>query len=232
MVKAETGVISTLAGTGLAGFSGDGGPAHQATLNEPAALIIDEGNTLYIADQSNHRIRAVNLNTGVIQTIAGTGAAMYDGDGKPAVDAALAGPGGLALADDRLYIADTFNGRIRSVQLSSGRISTVAGDGAAYRYESPSDPPSPSLARPTGIAIDHDGDLVLTDSDNHLVRQWDWASGTAFCVAGNGGPSYSGDRGAAKEAGLCYPFGIAVDRDGSLLVADTFNHRIRLLVLE
>lgn len=232
VVEAATGVISTLAGTGQARFSGDGGPAHQATLNEPSALILDEQHRLYIADQSNHRIRVVDLNTGVIHTIAGTGAAMYDGDGRPAAETALAGPGGLALADDRLYIADTFNGRIRCVQLSTGRIATVAGDGAGYRYELPSDPPSPSLARPTGIAIDHDGDLVLTDSDNHLVRQWDWASGTASCLAGNGGPSYSGDHGAAKEAGLCYPFGIAVDRDGSLLVADTFNHRIRVLALE
>lgn len=232
MVEATTGIISTLAGTGQAGFSGDGGAAHQATLNEPAALILDEKHKLYIADQSNHRIRVVDLKTGRIQTIAGTGTAMYDGDGKPAVDTALAGPSGLALADDRLYIADTFNGRIRCVQLSSGQIFTAAGDGAAYRYESPSDLPSPSLSRPTGIVIDHDGNLVLTDSDNHLIRQWDWDSGTACCLAGNGGPSYSGDRGAAKEAGLCYPFGIAVDRDGSLLVADTFNHRIRVLALE
>ncbi|NJN70869.1 MAG: hypothetical protein HC801_11755, partial [Nitrospira sp.] len=105
MVEAATGVISTLAGTGQARFSGDGGPANQATLNEPAALIIDEKHRLYIADQSNHRIRVVDLNTGLIQTIAGTGAATYDGDGKPAVDAALAGPGGMTLADDRLYIA-------------------------------------------------------------------------------------------------------------------------------
>jgi sugar lactone lactonase YvrE len=232
MVEAATGVISTLAGTGQAGFSGDGGAAHQATLNEPAALILDGNHRLYIADQNNHRIRVVDLKTGQIQTIAGAGTAMYDGDAKPAVDTALAGPGGLALADDRLYIADTFNGRIRCVQLSSGRISTVAGDGAAYRYESPSDPPSPSLARPTGIAISLNGDLILTDSDNHLIRQWDWDSGTASCLAGNGVPSYSGDRGAAKEAGLCYPFGIAVDRDGSLLVADTFNHRIRVLALK
>lgn len=232
MVEAATGVISTLAGTGQARFSGDGGPAHHATLNEPVALIIDENNWLYIADQSNHRIRVVDLNTGLIQTVAGTGAATYDGDGKPAVDAALAGPGGLTLADDRLYIADTFNGRIRCVQLSSGLITTVAGDGAAYRYVSPSDPPSPSLSRPTGIAIDQSGGLVLTDSDNHLIRQWDWGSGVAFRLAGNGTPSYSGDDGAAKEAGLCYPFGITADRDGSLLVADTFNHRIRVLALE
>lgn len=232
VVEAATGVISTLAGTGQAGFSGDGGAVYQATLNEPAALVLDETHKLYIADQNNHRIRVVDLKTGRIQTIAGTGVATYDGDGQPAVNAALAGPSGLALADDRLYIADTFNGRIRCVQLSSGQISTAAGDGAAYRYESPSDPPSSSLSRPTGIVITHDGDLVLTDSDNHLIRKWDWDSGTAFRVAGNGGPSYSGDRGPAKEAGLCYPFGIAVDRDGSLLVADTFNHRIRLLALD
>ena len=232
MVEVATGVISTLAGTGQARFSGDGGPAHHATLNEPVALIIDENNRLYIADQSNHRIRVVDLNTGLIQTVAGTGAATYDGDGKPAVDAALAGPGGLTLADDRLYIADTFNGRIRCVQLSSGLITTAAGDGAAYRYVSPSDHPSPSLSRPTGIAIDQTGDLVLTDSDNHLIRQLDWGSGMAFRLAGIGTPSYSGDDGTAKEAGLCYPFGITADRDGLLLVADTFNHRIRVLALE
>ena len=232
VVEVATGLISTLAGTGQAWFSGDGGPAHQAALNEPAALIIDENNRLYIADQSNHRIRVVDLNTGLIQTVAGTGAAAYDGDGKLAVHAALAGPGGLALAGDRLYIADTFNGRIRCVQLASGLIATVAGDGATYGYESPSDPPSASLSRPTGIVIDHHGDLILTDSDNHLIRQWDWGSGAAFCLAGIGAPSYSGDHGAAKEAGLSYPFGIAADRDGSLLVADTFNHRIRSLALE
>jgi len=232
MVEAATGVITTLAGTGQAGFSGDGGAAPEATLNEPAALILDETHKLYIADQNNHRIRVVDLHIGRIETVAGTGVGTYDGDKKLAVDAALAGPSGLALADNRLYVADTFNGRIRCVCLSPGLISTVAGDGAAYRYESPSDPPSSSLARPTGIVIGDNGDLFLTDSDNHLIRRWDWDSGTAFCVAGNGEASYSGDCGDAKEAGLCYPFGIAVDHDGSLLVADTFNHRIRLLAVK
>src|SRR6185437_15261556 len=113
MVDSETGIISTLVGTGQARFSGDGGPANQAALNEPAALAVDDAGRLYIADQSNHRVRVVDLKTGVIRTVAGTGIAAYDGDGKPAVDAALAGPSGLALADNRLYIADTFNGRVR-----------------------------------------------------------------------------------------------------------------------
>jgi sugar lactone lactonase YvrE len=232
MVDSETGIISTLAGTGQARFSGDGGPAHQAALNEPAALAVDEAGRLYIADQSNHRVRVVDLKTGTISTVAGTGIATYDGDGKPAVDTALAGPSGLALMENRLYIADTFNGRVRCVDLSSGLMTTVAGDGGVYRYESPSDAPSLSLSRPTGIALDREGRLFLTDSDNHLIRQWDWVSGVAFRVAGQGIPAYSGDNGAAREASLCYPFGIVADRDGTLLVADTFNHRIRILSLE
>ncbi|MBH0202446.1 MAG: hypothetical protein HP496_09175 [Nitrospira sp.] len=232
MVDAVTGVISTLAGTGQARFSGDGGPADQATLNEPAALAVDDGGRLYIADQSNHRVRMITLKTGVIQTIAGTGIATYDGDGKPAIDTGLAGPSGLALVAGRLYIADTFNGRVRCLDLSSGLMTTVAGDGGVYRYTSPSEAPSASLSRPTGITVDHEGRLFLTDSDNHLIRQWDWESGVAFCVAGQGLPSYSGDGGIAREASLCYPFGIVADRDGTLLVADTFNHRIRVLVLE
>jgi DNA-binding beta-propeller fold protein YncE len=232
MVDAATGVITTVAGTGQARFSGDGGPADQAALNEPAALAVDDEGRLYIADQSNHRVRMVHLRTGVIQTIAGTGVATYDGDGKLARDTALAGPSGLALVADRLYIADTFNGRVRCVELSSGLMTTVAGDGGVYRYESPSDAPSASLSRPTGMAFDHEGRLFLTDSDNHVVRQWDWELGTASCMAGQGAPCYAGDGGIAREAGLCYPFGIVADCDGTLLVADTFNHRIRLLALE
>ena len=232
MVDAVTGVIATLAGTGQARFSGDGGPADKAALNEPAALAVDDAGRLYIADQSNHRVRLVDLKTGTISTVAGTGIAAYDGDGRPAVATALAGPSGLALSGKRLYIADTFNGRVRCVDLSSGLITTVAGDGGVYRYQSPSDAPSPSLSRPTGIALDHEGRLFLTDSDNHLIRQWDWVSGVGVCVAGQGVPSYSGDGGAAREASLCYPFGIVADRDGTLLVADTFNHRIRALASE
>ncbi len=232
VVNAATGVITTVAGTGQARFSGDGGPADRAALNEPAALVVDDEGRLYIADQSNHRVRMVDLKTGIIQTIAGTGVATYDGDGKRAVESALAGPSGLALVADQLYIADTFNGRVRCVDLSSGGLTTMAGDGGVYRYEAPSDAPSASLSRPTGIAFDHEGRLFLTDSDNHVIRQWDRESGVAFCVAGQGVPCYSGDDGVAREAGLCYPFGIVADRDGTLLVADTFNHRIRILALE
>lgn len=231
-VDAKTGIITTIAGTGQARFSGDGGPADHAALNEPAALAVDTQGQLYIADQSNNRVRSVDLKTGMIRTVAGTGSAVYDGDGKPATEASLAGPSGLAVAAGTLYIADTFNSRIRTVDLVTGMIATVAGDGGSYRYQSPDDPPSSSVSRPSGIALDREGNLFLTDSDSHLIRRWDRTTGLLTRIAGTGSASSAGDGGTALEAGLCYPFGIVADGERTLLIADTFNHRIRALSLE
>lgn len=231
-VDAETGVITTVAGLGQPRGFGDGGLAVEAGLNEPAALAVSEEGVLYIADQSNNRVRAVDLVTGVIRTVAGTGAAVYNGDGAAAMETALAGPSGLALASDgTLFIADTFNGRIRAVDPLTGLMRTVAGDGGEYRYQGPDEPPSISLSRPSGIALDGEGNLYLTDSDNHLVRRWDRTTGRIERIAGVGVADFGGDGGAAIEAALSYPFGIVMDRAGHLFVADTFNHRIREIVL-
>jgi sugar lactone lactonase YvrE len=231
-VDAETGVITTVAGLGQPRGFGDGGLAVEAGLNEPAALAVSDEGVLYIADQSNNRVRAVDLVTGVIRTVAGTGAAVYNGDGAAAIEAALAGPSGLALASDgTLFIADTFNGRIRAVDPVTGLIRTVAGDGGEYRYQGPDEPPSSSLSRPSGIALDGEGNLYVTDSDNHLVRRWDRITGRIERIAGVGVADYGGDGGAALEAALSYPFGIVMDRAGHVFVADTFNHRIREIVL-
>lgn len=231
-VEAATGTITTLAGTGQAWFSGDGGPAIQAGLNEPAALALDGRGRLFIADQSNHRVRAVDLTAGVITTVAGTGSATYDGDGVPAAHASLAGPSGIVVRDGVLYIADTFNGRVRAVDLATGVIATVAGDGGEYRFQSPEEPPSTSLSRPSGLAIDSHGTLFVTDSDSHLVRRWDQEHRVIVRLAGCGAATYGGDGGSALEGGLSYPFGIVAAPDGSLLVADTFNHRVRRLYWE
>jgi sugar lactone lactonase YvrE len=231
-VDAATGVISTLVGTGHPRFSGDGGPGHQAAVNEPAALALDNEGRLFIADQSNNRVRVIDLSTGLISTFAGTGSATYDGDGIPAGKASLSGPSGLMVQGGLLYIADTFNNRIRAVDLSSGMISTVAGDGSEYRFQSPAEPWSASLSRPSGMACDASGNLYVTDSDSHLVRRWDRERKRVVRVAGVGVASYRGDGGSALEAGLSYPFGIVMDQSGALVVADTFNHRIRRLSLE
>ena len=228
VVDAETGIITTIAGVGQPRYGGDGGPATAAGLNEPAALALNGRGSLYIADQSNNRVRAIDLATGSIRTVAGTGAAAYNGDGMPATEASLAGPSGLACADDgTLFIADTFNGRIRAIDPVTGVIRTVAGDGGEYRYQSEAEAPSASLSRPSGIAVDRAGNLWLTDSDNHLIRRWDRITGLIERVAGGGVTGAGGDGGPAVNASLNYPFGIAVDGEGRILVADTFNHRIR-----
>jgi sugar lactone lactonase YvrE len=230
-VDAASGLIRTLAGTGAARFSGDGGPAEKATLNEPAALVLDEGRRrLYIADLANYRVRMVDLATGTISTYAGSGEQDYDGDGQPARQAGLTGPSGLALdADGNLYIADTFSGRIRRVDVATWIISTVAGDGTEYRYQGIPNEFSTGLSRPAGIARAADGTLYITDSDNHLIRKWNPKSKIITAIAGNGVAQFAGDGGPASSCSLNYPFGVAVDQSGNLYIADTFNHRVRMI---
>ena len=230
-VDPETGVISTLAGNGTRRFSGDNGPAVKAALNEPVALALDErGDHLYIADLANYRVRAVELATGQIVTYAGSGSSDYDGDGQPATEAGLAGPSGLALdPDGHLYIADTFSGRIRIVDARSGIISTVAGDGTQYHYQNVPNEFSTALSRPAGIALAANGTLYITDSDNHLIRMWNPKSKIITSIAGSGSAQFAGDGGPALNCSLNYPFGIAVDKQGNVYIADTFNHRIRMI---
>lgn len=228
-VDAATGVIRTVAGTGQARYSGDGGPATLAALNEPTGLAVND-DALYIADQSNNRVRKIELATGVITTFAGDGTAAYSGDHVPATQASLAGPHGVALGTDgQLYVADTFNSRIRSIDPAKGHIATVAGDGGTYRYQGPDEPCSPSLSRPAGVAVGHDGTLYMTDSDSHLIRVWDGQTKTITRLSGTGVAQFGGDGDNALAGSLSYPFGVAADAAGTIYVADTFNHRIRVL---
>ncbi|MGQ0810244.1 MAG: NHL domain-containing protein [Nitrospiraceae bacterium] len=231
-VDAATNIVTTIAGTGSARWTGDDGPAVAAALNEPAALVIDRSGHLYVADQSNNRVRMIDLSTGLIKTLAGNGTAAYTGDGILATEAGLAGPSGLALGPDGdLYVADTFSGRIRRVDLRTSLISTVVGDGAEYRYQgSDDDDKALSLSRPYGIAVDGQGNILITDSDSHLLRKWDHGTKMLVRVAGMGMATFSGDGGPADKASLSYPFGVAVDARGHIFVADTFNHRIRMIV--
>lgn len=231
-VDATTGTITTVAGTGQKRFGGDGGPGAAAALNEPTALALDGRGGLYIADQSNNRVRRLDLATGIIRTVAGNGEAGYSGDEVPATEASIAGPSGLAVGPDgTLYIADTFNGRIRRVDPESGLIGTMAGDGSEYRYQGHPGEFSTSLSRPYGIAIEREGHLLITDSDSHLIRRWDCRRKIITLVAGIGAAQFSGDGGPPTAGGLNYPFGVAVDGTGNIYIADTFNHRIRVIAV-
>ncbi|MGD9851851.1 MAG: hypothetical protein AB7T38_11335 [Nitrospirales bacterium] len=228
-VNPTSGTIHTIAGTGNTKWSGDGGPALEATFNEPVALAVD-GTRLYIADQSNNRIRLLDLETGVLSTIAGTGETGYNGDGMPALEASLAGPSGLTLDQEgHLYVADTFNGRIRKIDRQTGIMTSVVGDGSEFRYERGVNDASTALSRPYGIAVTATGGILITDSDNHLLRYWDVEKKSMSVKAGNGQAGFGGDGAAAETSNLNYPFGVAVDTWGNIAIADTFNHRIRFI---
>jgi sugar lactone lactonase YvrE len=229
-VDVNSGIITTVAGTGHRRFNGDNGPAAIAAINEPVALVVDNFDHLFIADQGNHRVRMVELETGIITTYAGTGDAGYIGDGMKATDSALSGPSGLALCvDGNLYIADTFNNRIRRVDAGSGIIHTVVGDGGNYRYQEGTEGVSCSISRPHGITLDLENNILLTDSDSHLIRRWNRDKKIVTCVAGTGSCGFNGDGVSPIQSSLNFPFGVAVDTSGNIYIADTFNHRVRVI---
>lgn len=222
------GVITTVAGNGSKGFSGDHGPATSAALSSPTAIALDAQANLFIVDRDNHRIRRVAADSGEITTVAGNGDFGFSGDGGPAVSASLTFPRGIAVGPDgSLYLADVGNNRIRKVDVSSGVISTVAGNGEKNSKGDGGPAVQASLAFPISIAVDEAGDIYIADRFNHRIRRVDAASGVIRTIAGTGACGFGGDRGPAAEATLAFPNGVAVDGFGRVLIADLQNHRIR-----
>jgi sugar lactone lactonase YvrE len=219
----STGTITTVAGTGSAGFSGDNGPATSAQLNYPSSVALDPFGNLYIADQNNNRIRMVSP-TGAITTVAGNGSAGYTGDNVPATSSALNYPTGVAAdSSGNLFIADTQNNRIREV--SGATITTVAGNGN-FTYTGNGGPAtSAGLEKPQGVAVDSNGTLYIADTDNNWIRAV--SGGTITAVAGTNAPGYSGDLGPATSARLWFPGGVATDPVGNVYIADSVNNVVR-----
>jgi sugar lactone lactonase YvrE len=228
--KVDTaGNITTIAGTGTQGFSGDTGPATSATLDSPQGLALDTldtPNNLYIADTHNHRIRKLNLATGIITTIAGTGTPGFSPDQTPAASARLNLPTALALdTKNNLYVADTGNHRIRKI--SAGLITTVAGTGTQGFSGDAGPAIFAAIDSPTGLALDTANNLYLADTHNNRIRRIDATTGIVTTIAGAGAPGFSGDTAPATAAALALPHGLALDAAGNLYLADTQNHRIR-----
>ena len=221
----SSGIITTVAGTGTAGFSGDGGPATSAQLSGPRAVALDGAGNLYIADTENHRIRKVDT-AGTITTVAGTGTRGFSGDGGSATSAGLNRPSGVAVdGAGNLYLADKNNHRIRKVD-ASGTITTVAGTGDEGFSGDGGPATSALLNRPWAIALDRAGNLYITDIRNIRIRKVD-TSGTITTVAGTGTAGFSGDGGPATNAQLSSPMGVALDGAGNLYIVDNRNIRIR-----
>ncbi|MFG2717895.1 RICIN domain-containing protein [Streptomyces sp. NPDC048416] len=219
------GTISTVAGTGTAGFTGDGGPATDARLNLPVGLAVNSAGDMYISEYYNNRVRKVAAD-GTISTVAGTGQAAFKGDGGPAASAQLRNPHGLAVDHaGSLYVADYANHRIRKIDPDGG-ITTVAGTGTAGFSGDDGPAVSAKLNGPVGVAVDSTGTLYISDYSNHRVRRVA-QDGTISTVAGTGVAGFGGDDGPPASAQLNYPFGLAVDCIDSLFIADHMNHRIR-----
>ncbi|MDE3096665.1 MAG: hypothetical protein KGK07_11795 [Chloroflexota bacterium] len=225
MVDPASGVITTVAGNGSAGYSGDGGPAMQAALNYPVAVTVDSAGNLYIADKNNHVVRAVTAATGVIRTFAGTGASGYSGDGGPATAAALISPAGLAVSTaGDVYISDLTASVVRRV--SGGTITTFAGTGI-YGFSGDGGPASAAqLASPYGLSFDGAGGLFIADSNNNRIRRVA-PGGTILTVAGSGATAFSGDGGPATDAGVSQPFQAAVLPTRAMVFSDYNHNRVR-----
>ena len=223
------GIISTYAGNGLSGFSGDGGPATSAALSQPAGLAVDAAGNLYIADSNNSAVRKVTP-AGTISTVAGTGGSQgYSGDGGSATSAKMMAPFGVAVdSSGNLYIAD-FYGWIRKVTASSGVISTIAGNGSVGYSGDGGPATSAQFYYPVGVALDISGNVYVADSNNGAVRMV--SNGTISTVAGNGTLSYAGDGALATFAQFSQISSIAVDAQSNVYVADTGNQAIRLFPL-
>jgi sugar lactone lactonase YvrE len=239
-VNSATGIITTVAGNGTYGYSGDGGPATSAQFSVPDGVAVDRNNNLYVADSNNFVVRMVAAGTGIITTFAGNGTRGYSGDGGPATSASLSDDvGGLATdpAGD-LFIADRVNGRVREVSAATGIITTVAGDGCTNPFGK--GPPCPLgdggpatsalLTSPIGVALDAAGNLYITDFGDERIRVVSSATAIISTVVGTGVAGFSGDGGAAATAEVNLPWGLAIDSGGNLYFADQDNGRIREVI--
>jgi large repetitive protein len=235
-VDAATGLISTIAGNGIAGYSGDGGPATAAKINNPGGLVLDGAGNLYFVDSNNFAIRRVDAVSGIITTVAGTpGVSGYSGNGGPATSATLSfsdGTGGLAFDTAwNLYIADTGNSAIREVNAATGYISTVVGTGVPGYNGDNILATGAQLSGPANISIGSDGSLYIADLSNQRVRKVTAATGMITTIAGTGTQGFTGDGGIATAAEVNAPAAVLLDPAGNIYIADSGNNRIRKIAV-
>jgi sugar lactone lactonase YvrE len=226
--KVDTGgIITTVAGTGISGFSGDGGAATLAQLSCPYGVAVDAAGNLFISDLLNNRIRKVDAS-GIITTMAGNGVQGFSGDGGSAISAELYFPFGIDVdSSGNIYFSDSDNERVRKVS-PGGIITTIAGDGTAGYLGDGGPGTSARLDSPNGLSVDSLGNVYVADEGNSRIRAIA-PSGIITTIAGSESAGFSGDGGPSTAAGLRQPGGVAADRLGNLYIADTYDYRIRKL---
>jgi hypothetical protein len=230
-VDLHTGVISTVAGAPQEGFAGDDGPATEARFRQPHSIALDDRGNLYVADIGNHRIRAIDLATGTIRTIAGNGEKKLPRDGTKAAGNPMFGPRALHVVGSTLWIGLREGNSIWKLDLDSGLVHHVAGTGRSG-YSGDGGPPlAATFNGPKGIAATADGILYVVDTENQVIRQIDTKQNNIETIAGSGPKArgFAVDRGPALSAEVDRPHGIGLGPDGSLYLGDTNNHRVRKL---
>ncbi|MGH9627315.1 MAG: hypothetical protein ACRD7E_02975, partial [Bryobacteraceae bacterium] len=229
----KTGKLSTVAGNGKQGYSGDGGPAIEASLNEPYEIRFDSAGNMYFVEMRNHIVRRVDRKSGIISTVAGTGTAGFSGDGGPARKAQFRQPHSIAFDHTgRLLICDIGNHRIRRVDLKTGTVETYAGTGE--RKPTPDGAPvsGTPLNGPRAMDLDKEGNIYVALREGNAIYRIDRHTQRIRHIAGTGEKGYSGDNGPAKQAMLSGPKGVSLSPNGGLYIADTESHTIRRIDLK
>jgi DNA-binding beta-propeller fold protein YncE len=228
-VDANTGIISTIAGVGRAGYGGDGGPAREALFRQPHSIALAGDGAIYIADIGNHRIRRIDPQAGVVESVAGNGDRRLPQDGDTARDNPMLGPRALSIDGETMWIALREGHSVWRMDRADGVLHHIAGTGKAG-YSGDGGPPlAATFNGPKGIAVGPDGAVYVVDTENHAVRRIDLQANTIATVAGSGpqGQGGAGDGGAATAAQLSRPHGVCLAPDGAIYIGDTLNHRVR-----
>jgi sugar lactone lactonase YvrE len=224
-VDAGSGIIRTVAGTGQAGFAVDRGPAREAKFRQPHSIALDGRGGLWIADIGNHRIRRVDLGTSMVETVVGTGEKQLPRDGAVARGQPILGPRALAVSGDTLWIALREGNSVWRMDLNTEVLRHVAGTGQTGFHDGPAR--EATFNGPKGIAVDGNGNVLVVDTENHVIRRIDAAAATVSTIAGSGRRGAGGDGGNALAAELARPHGICLSPRGDIFIGDTLNHRVR-----
>jgi streptogramin lyase len=228
-IDMSSGVVSTVAGTGQAGYSGDGGPAAKAQLKQPHSIQFGPGGDLYVCDIGNHAIRRIDAKTGAISTFAGTGKAGPTPDGSPIAGTPLHGPRSLDFdAAGNLWLATREGNQVFRLDLKAGRIHHAAGTGKKGFTGNGGPAREATLSGPKGIAVGPNGDVYLVDTESHSIRVIDARTGLLGILIGTGEKG-DGPDGPPAACRLARPHGVWVDPDGTVFVGDSENHRVRVL---
>jgi DNA-binding beta-propeller fold protein YncE len=232
-VDAKTGAITTVAGDGVAGDRGDGGPARQARFRTPHSITLDDKDNLYVSDLGNHRVRRIDATSGQIGTLVGNGKGELPHDGGKARDEPFLTPQGLAVRGESLWIASVSGHSLWRLDLKRGTIHRMAGTGKRGHTGDGGAPPEATFDGPRGMTLSSSGILYIAEGENNVIRAVDTAHASIWTVAGVGPKQhrYGGDGIPATQAPLWQPHGICVGGKDRLIISDTKNHRVRLLEL-